>query len=154
VEVCSVTTQIGLLRQAQRADIAQIQRVRHSVHENKLTSGVITDAEVQAYIESVGRGWVIEAGGEVVAFAFGNKTNGNIWALFVDPHHERRGYGRRLHDTMNAWLWEQGLEELWLTTQPATRAQRFYQNAGWQQAEITRHGEILFKLRRTQFTRA
>jgi GNAT superfamily N-acetyltransferase len=32
----------------------------------------------------------------VVAFAIGDATIGNIWALFVDPRHERRGFGRRL----------------------------------------------------------
>jgi GNAT superfamily N-acetyltransferase len=143
----------GLLRQAQRADIPAIQRVRHSVRENKLTSGRITDDDVQVAIEQTGRGWVIETGGEVVAFAVGFATDGNIWALFVDPAHERRGYGRCLHDTMVAWLWEQGLAELWLTTQPATRAQRFYEAAGWKQAQITRHGEILFKLRRPEAAR-
>jgi GNAT superfamily N-acetyltransferase len=136
------------LRQAQRADIAAIQRVRHSVRENRLTSSVITDDDVQTAIEATGRGWVIEDGGVVVAFAVGFKSDGNIWALFVDPHHERRGYGRRLHDTMVAWLWSQGLTKLWLTTQPATRAQGFYAAAGWKQAAITRHGEILFELRR------
>jgi GNAT superfamily N-acetyltransferase len=138
----------GLLRQAQRADIAAIQRVRHSVRENRLVSSVITDADVQKAIETTGRGWVIETGGEVVAFAVGFSTDGNIWALFVDPAHERRGYGRRLHDTMVAWLWQQGLDQLWLTTQPATRAQRFYETAGWKQAAITKHGEILFHLQR------
>jgi GNAT superfamily N-acetyltransferase len=65
-----------------------------------------------------------------VAFAIGNATYGNIWALFVDPAHERRGHGRRLHDAMVAWLWSQGLRKLWLTTEPGTRAERFYTEAG------------------------
>jgi GNAT superfamily N-acetyltransferase len=139
----------GLLRQAQRADIAAIQRVRHSVHENKLTSrAAIPDSEVQSALEETGRGWVIEAGGEIVAFAIGLKSDGNIWALFVEPGHDRRGFGRRLHDTMVAWLWEQGLQKLWLTTTPETRAQHFYEIAGWKNAGLTQHGEILFELQR------
>jgi uncharacterized membrane protein len=59
---------------------------------------------------------------EVVAFAVANATSGNIWALFVHPDHERRGYGRLLHDTMVSWLWATGLERLLLTTEPGTRA--------------------------------
>lgn len=138
----------AMLRQAQRADIAALQRVRHSVRENRLVSTVITDADVREALETRGRGWVIEKGGEVVAFAVGLAADGNIWALFVDPAHERRGYGRRLHDTMVQWLWSQGLQQLWLTTEPGTRAQRFYEAAGWKQTAITRHGEVRFELRR------
>ena len=144
----NATAQAGKdrLRPAQRADIAAIQRVRHSVRENRLTSTVVTDADVQAAIETTGRGWVVEADGEVVAFAIGLASNGNIWALFVDPLYEKRGYGRRLHDTLVAWLWQQGLKSLWLTTQPGTRAQVFYETAGWLHAGVTPHGEIRFEL--------
>ena len=135
----------GLLRQAERRDVRAIQRVRHSVRENRLTSTVISDADVVDAIERTGRGWVVEADGEVVAFAVGNAETGNIWALFVDPAHEARGYGRRLHDEMLAWLWQQGLGRLWLTTAPGTRAQRFYESAGWQNGGVQPSGELLFE---------
>jgi hypothetical protein len=39
------------LRQAVRDDVAAIQRVRHAVHENRLTSRVIPDDEVIEAIE-------------------------------------------------------------------------------------------------------
>jgi GNAT superfamily N-acetyltransferase len=138
----------GILRQALRSDIAAIQRVRHSVHENKLTSTVISDAEVQRHLEKFGRGWVIEVDGTVVAFAIARTTDGNIWGLFVDPEHERRGYGRRLHDAMVGWLWTQRLERLWLTTTPATRAEGFYKMAGWTLVGDAPHGEVRFEMRR------
>ena len=134
------------LRQALRTDVAGIQRVRASVKENILRSTVVTDADVIHAIEETGRGWVIELDGEVVAFAVGNAQNGNIWALFVDPAHERQGHGRRLHDTMLAWLWSQGLRRLWLTTESATRAQRFYEAAGWSKGGHTPSGELFFEL--------
>ena len=35
---------------------------------------------------------------------------------------------------MVAWLFSRGLEKLWLTTGPNTRAQGFYEAAGWQYA--------------------
>ena len=134
-----------MLRQAVAADIPSIQRVRHSVRENRLVSTTISDGQVREAIELTGRGWVIESGGEVVAFAVGNATNGNIWALFVHPDHERRGYGRLLHDTMVEWLWSKGLARLWLTTEPHTRAQGFYEAAGWQCIGPTKSGELKFE---------
>ncbi len=138
-----------MLRQAVAADIPGIQRVRASVRENQLVSRVIANEEVRTAIESDGRGWVVELQGEIVAFAIGNARTGNIWALFVDPHHERRGHGRCLHDTMLAWLWTQGLDQLWLTTEAGSRAQGFYEAAGWALTGRTEHGELRYELRRS-----
>jgi GNAT superfamily N-acetyltransferase len=134
-----------MLRQAIAADISAIQRIRHSVRENRLVSTTISDDQVRDAIEKNGRGWVVESGGDVVAFAIGNAENGNIWALFVHPDHERRGHGRRLHDTMTEWLWSRGLSRLWLTTEPDTRAQRFYEAAGWQLIGLTESGELEYE---------
>ena len=136
------------LRQATRFDVDAIQRVRASVRENRLTSTTISDADVLHAIERTGRGWVVEVEGNVVAFAVGNAHTGNIWALFVDPAHERRGYGRRLHEAMVAWLWSLNHDRLWLTTEPGTRAEAFYAAAGWQLAGRTDGGELLLELRR------
>lgn len=138
----------ALLRAARPDDIPAIQRVRRSVRENRLVSGVITDAEVLAMMQQHGRGWVVEEGGEVVGFAFGDARDGNIWALFVDPGHERCGHGRRLHDEMLRWLWSRGLARLWLSTTPGTRAEAFYRAAGWRDAGPAPHGEIRFEIDR------
>jgi GNAT superfamily N-acetyltransferase len=135
-----------MLRQATFADVPGMQRVRHAVRENRLVSAVIDDQDVRTAIDRTGRGWVVELQGVVIAFAIGNAVDGNVWALFVDPAHERRGYGRLLHDEMIAWLWSRGLRRLWLTTDPGTRAQRFYESAGWQAAGTTEHGELRYEL--------
>jgi GNAT superfamily N-acetyltransferase len=135
-------------RQAVAADIAGIQRVRWSVRENRLVSSVITDDDVREAIEESGRGWVVESEGEVVAFAIGNARTGNIWALFVHPEHEGRGHGRRLHGAMVRWLWSRGLDRLWLTTEPQTRAQRFYEAAGWRLIGPTDRGELRYEAQR------
>jgi GNAT superfamily N-acetyltransferase len=134
------------LRQARREDIEEMHGVRSSVHENRLVSTAISADDYVAAIEQTGRGWVIEVDGRIVAFAIGNLQTGNVWALFVDPDYEGRGYGRRLHDTMVGWLWSQGLQRLWLTTSPNTRAERFYRSAGWMDAGQTEHGEISLEL--------
>jgi GNAT superfamily N-acetyltransferase len=137
-----------MLRQAVASDIPGIQRVRSSVRENRLISTVITDDAVREMIEDLGRGWVVESQGQVVGFSIGNVTNGNIWALFIDPAHERRGLGRQLHDIMLGWLWSQGLDRLWLTTEPGSRAQRFYEAAGWQLTGHTVSGELRYEMQR------
>ena len=137
------------LRLARASDIAAMQRIRASVRENRLVSMVISDEDVRTAIEDTGYGWVIEEDGTVVAFAVGNVRTGNVWALFVHPDHEQRGHGRRLHDAMVTRLFECGLERLWLTTEPGTRAQRFYEAAGWRRTGTTKQGELEYELRRT-----
>lgn len=138
------------LRPAVRSDIQAMHAVRMSVTENRLISTVISEADYVPAIEGSGRGWVVEADGRIVGFAIGNAANGNIWALFVEPGHDRRGYGRQLLDAVVAWLWAQGLQQLWLTTAPGTRAERFYQAAGWRRAGITAKGELRFELHRPE----
>lgn len=119
-----------------------------SVRENRLVSMAIFDHDYVLRIERAGRGWVLELDGTVVAFAVADNESGSIWALFVDPQHERNGYGHQLHDVMVAWLWEQGHSLLWLTTEPGTRAERLYRKAGWQPVGTAAGGEIRFELRR------
>jgi GNAT superfamily N-acetyltransferase len=137
---------VEALRQAERGDIPAMHRVRLAVRENRLTSSVITEEHYIPAIEVTGRGWVIELNRTVVAFAVGNEHTGNIWALFVEPEHEGHGYGRRLHDVMVSWLFSRGLAKLWLGTDPNTRAQRFYEAAGWQFKGIVANGEARYEL--------
>lgn len=121
-------------------------RIRLAVRENRLTSLVITEDHYIPAIETTGRGWVIEADGKVVAFAIGNAQTGNIWALFVDPDHEGLGYGRRLHKAMVSWLFARKLKRLFLSTGAHTRAQRFYEAAGWEVTGLHQDGEIHYSL--------
>lgn len=123
-------------------------RVRMSVQENRLTSVALSEHDYTVAIEETGRGWVVELQGDIVAFAVGNSESGSIWALFVEPGHEGKGYGRQLHDIMVAWLWEQGLQQLWLTTEPRTRAESFYREAGWKRLGTASGDEIRLELTR------
>jgi GNAT superfamily N-acetyltransferase len=141
----------ALLRQATRDDSAGIWRVRYAVRENTLTPGRIGDDELFDQIERTGRGWVVvdgERGGEVVAFAIGNASNGNIWGLFVDPSAQGRGHGSRLHDAMVEWMFAQGLEQLWLGTGNETRARGFYERHGWREAGPYGERETRYELRK------
>lgn len=138
----------ALLRQARADDAAAMHRVRMSVQENRLVSMQLSERDYVVAIQETGRGWVIELAGNIVAFAIGDAVTGSIWALFVEPGHEGKGFGRQLHDVMIAWLWERGHERLWLTTDPGTRAERFYEAAGWRPVGPGSGGEIRFELAR------
>lgn len=122
--------------------------VRMSVRENRLTSITLHDDDYLRAIDVDGRAWVVEENGSIVAFAVGNAADGNLWALFVHPDHEARGFGSRLHDTAVDWLLQQGLERLWLTTLPGTRAARFYERAGWRRVAVLESGELRYELGR------
>jgi GNAT superfamily N-acetyltransferase len=108
----------------------------------------LSEADYLQAIERDGRGWVMEVNGQVLGFAIANSVTGNIWALFVDPDHEGQGHGRRLHDAMVEWLWSEGARQLWLTTEAGTRAQRFYESAGWHFADKAGNGELRYELTR------
>jgi len=123
-------------------------QVRFAVRENKLAPGVvISEEDVQRAIEDTGRGWVIETHSEIVAFGIADGVNGSIWALFVHPDREGQGYGQRLHNEMVAWLGSKGLQMIWLTTTPGTRAQMFYERLGWQIAGAAEDNQIRLELK-------
>lgn len=137
-----------MLRPATRADIPAIQRIRRDVRENRLVSIVISDEDVREYIEDRGRGWVVTSDDETtIAFGIADLQTGSIWALFVDPPHERRGCGRILLDTMVDWLRGNGTETVWLTTEAGTRAEGFYRAAGWRIVGRTSAGEVKMERR-------
>ncbi len=135
-----------VLRQATVEDIGAMHRVRVAVRENVLSDpSRVTEADYRASIEQLGRGWVIEVDGTIVAFAFGYTSDSSIWALFVDPAHEGKGYGRQLQATMLDWMWSQGLERLWLTTASGSRAEQFYRSSQWLAVGVTRGGDVRFE---------
>jgi uncharacterized protein YbbK (DUF523 family)/RimJ/RimL family protein N-acetyltransferase len=141
-------------RELREADLPAVLRIRAAVTENRLVSRVIGADEVWHHCRELGRGWVAEDGGRVAGFAIGTRATGNLWALFVDPAFAGRGHGRRLHDTMVAWLFAQGLPRLVLGTDPATRAHAFYRRAGWRECGLDADGEMRMELDRPEETPA
>ncbi len=132
------------IRQAVAIDIPQIQIVRNLVKENMLTDpSKVTNEDCRDYIENRGRGWVCEIEGKITGFSIISLTDNNVWALFVHPHFERGGQGRKLHDTMMDWYFDKTNETAWLTTSPGTRAEQFYRKAGWME-KGTQGAELRF----------
>ena len=136
---------MSTLRQAVAADLPAMWAVRYSVTENTLTPGRINDAEFLQVIESTGRGWVIEANGQIQAFAVGNAITGNVWALFVRPQAQGQGYGSHLHTALLEWFRTQVIGTLWLSTGTHTRARKFYEQHGWQCAGPCGDDEVRYE---------
>ncbi|GAA4750602.1 GNAT family N-acetyltransferase [Flavisolibacter ginsenosidimutans] len=139
-------------REARADDIAQIQRVRHSVNENVLSDpALVPDSDVLDYITQRGKGWVCEDGERIVGFSIADVKGNNIWALFVEPEFERKGIGKKLHQLMLDWYFSQTDKTVWLSTAPRSRAERFYRKAGWTETGIYGKGEIKFEMAKEQW---
>jgi len=146
---------IMLIAEATVADIAEIQRIRMSVRENILADpSRVTPSDVRAMIENHGRGWVCRIDGAIRGFSFADLRNRNIWALFIEPGFEHRGMGRALHDRAVRWLFEKSAEKMWLTTEPSTRAEKFYEIAGWRRTAMESNGDCRMELDHTTWKSA
>jgi GNAT superfamily N-acetyltransferase len=138
------------IREATVADIPRLQVIRAAVRENILSNpGLVTVPDYELHIVGPGKSWVHEVDGTIVGFASAHPAPASIWALFIDPAHERRGLGRALLTCAVDWLWSYPtLDAITLTTSPGTRAEAFYRSAGWLDTGRSRSGEVLFRLTR------
>jgi GNAT superfamily N-acetyltransferase len=135
-------------------DIDQMHRIRMRVRENALSDPQSVRPEHYAtMLTERGAGWIAEIDGEIVGFAVADLILASVWALFVDPSCEGRGVGRRLHDTMMNWIFDNGTAVVRLSTTPRTRAERFYEAAGWKVAADRADGEVCYELTRQEWTR-
>jgi ribosomal protein S18 acetylase RimI-like enzyme len=131
------------IRKAVFADIPDLMTLRAAVHENKhVEPNKVTSEDVVEFLET-GEIWVWEEG-RIVGFSAGDAQDGWIWALFVDPGYEGRGIGRALLACACRTLVRAGFDSATLTTDPGTRAARFYIRAGWTDTGRTEDGEIIF----------
>lgn len=136
-----------IIREARLEDIPQIQVIRNAVKENTLSDpGLVTDRDCELFMFERGKGWVGEAEGQIAGFSIVDLKEKNIWALFVHPDFENQRIGRRLHDTMLDWYFEQTKEKVWLGTSPQTRAETFYRKSGWHENGTHGKNEIKFEM--------
>ena len=137
------------LRRAVPADIPAMSRIRLSVRENRLSNPArITPQMYLDYLDPLGRGWVAELDGEIIGLSYADRTDGSIWALFVDPAREGLGAGKQLLRLAVDWLFEIGFDEIRLGTEANTRADRFYVAQGWTRGEMKDDVEVWYRLRR------
>ena len=142
------------IREAVIGDIKQIQRVRNSVTENRLSDpNLVTDKDCEEFIIVRGKGWVCEIDNQIVGFSIADLKDNNIWALFLHPEFENLGIGRQLHDIMLDWYFNQTKNNVWLGTSPNTRAETFYMKSGWTEIGTHGKGEIKFEMTFDNWTR-
>jgi hypothetical protein len=57
---------------------------------------------------------VCEIDDSIVGFAIVSITDHNVWALFMQPGHDKKGIGRKLHDEMMNWYFSRTTDGIWL----------------------------------------
>ena len=136
------------VREANAGDVTAMHVIRLRVRENRLSDpSVVTEQDYHDFMARDTRSWVCEIDGTLAGFAMVDVEKRNLWALFVVPEHEFKGVGRLLHDTMIAWYFTRA-DVLRLSTAPKTRAEAFYQKAGYSAQGSSASGETIFELRR------
>jgi GNAT superfamily N-acetyltransferase len=134
----------GRVREATEADIPEMMALRLSVRENRLSDpSQVTAEDCRRYV-TPGHMWVWDENGEILGISAATFDTGWIWALFVRPGHEGRGIGRALFAAACDALIAAGFGTLRLSTDPDTRAARFYHAAGWREAGRTPEAELIF----------
>ena len=123
----------SLIRPAREADIPRLMQIRAAVRENRLVSRTIGAEGYRPYVED-GRCWVREDAGTIQGFAALDADAGSVWALFVAPQVEGRGFGSRLLDRLISEARARGLAALSLDTEAGTRAEAFYLSRGFTNA--------------------
>lgn len=134
-------------REAKAEDIPQIQLIRNSVKENILSNpDLVTDELCLEFITKRGKGWVCEVDKQIVGFSIVDLKERNVWALFLNPNYENIGIGKQLQKIMLDWYFSQSSENIWLGTDPNTRAEHFYRKSGWNEIGTHENGEIKFEM--------
>jgi GNAT superfamily N-acetyltransferase len=131
------------VRRARQGDHPRITEIRMGVTENILSDPSRVTIEDYIWFRDNSGVWVWEENGDILGFSAADTRDGSIWALFVDPQHERRGIGRLLFEKALDVLRQDGHRVGWLTTDPGSRAEGFYRAAGWKVIGTSPRGEAI-----------
>ena len=135
------------IREATLLDFSKLMEIRMSVKENTLSDpALIPEDDYVKFCFTQGKGWVYELNSVIVGFSIVDLLGNNIWALFMDPRFEKKGIGKKLHDTMINWYFEQTKTAVWLGTEANSRAEQFYRKSGWQEIGLLGKNEIKFEM--------
>ena len=119
--------------------------IRFAVQENRLSDPTaVTAADCEDFVLR-GLFWVAKMQGQIVGFAAADDRNGTIWALFIDPLDQGRGIGAGLLTLVCNDLAVKGHQIARLTTDPGTRADRFYRREGWIDRGLNENNELQFE---------
>ena len=135
-----------MIRRARPEDHARVTEIRNSVRENVLSDPSRVTIEMYKWFEQNPGVWVWEEDGRILGFSAADTRDGTIWALFIDPDHEGRGIGRALLAKACDVLRGAGHRTATLGTEPASRADGFYRQAGWVALHTDKRGEQILRL--------
>lgn len=148
-------------REIRIEDMQSIFDVRIATWHNErgrqeLTQMGITHQSVRELLTDTHRGWLCEADSRIVGFAMGNRNNGEMWVIAVLKEYEGLGIGKRLLQLVEDWLFSEGWNEIWLTTDPdeTLRAVGFYRHLGWMDWKVEPDGDRFMKKRLDQANNA
>ncbi|TXI76374.1 MAG: N-acetyltransferase [Flavobacteriales bacterium] len=135
------------IRAMRPADVPAAHVIRLAVRENRLSDpSLVMEKDYHDFLARDTMSWVCEVDGVLAGFVMVDVEKRNLWALFVAPEQEGRGIGRALHDMMRAAYFERA-DRLRLTTEPRSRAERFYRSAGYTDRGMAPNGkELIFEL--------
>jgi GNAT superfamily N-acetyltransferase len=140
-------TRRPIVRPVVAGDMTELFDVRTSVRENHqsreelATIGVSEPALIGRLAGDL-RGWLVEDAGRIRGFSMADRSDGSVFALFVRPEDEGRGFGTVLHERAIQWLYGEGFASIWLLTGSGTRAQRFYEFHRWKVVERLPEGDV------------
>lgn len=120
-----------VIRFAEREDIPMLHQIRLTANKNHPKTQAISEVDYLREMEIYGQGWVLEQDDEPAGFAIANSKSGQIWALAVLPQFQGHGAGQQLLKTALEWLQQKHCHHVWVETEVGSRAESFYQTAGW-----------------------
>ena len=141
------------LRPARPIDAETLFDIRCSVVDNyqsreELTGLGITVQSVKDMIEGGDYITTIaEEDGQPVGFSMAQISDCYVFACFVRPEFEGKGFGRALMDSAEEGLRRGGVQDAWLSTgpEPELRAAGFYLHLGWHKDGYLDDGQIVFR---------
>ena len=126
-----------LIRTATPDDVDTLCAIRTSVVQNHLSleqmAGLgITPQVLSDTLRAAPCGWIAEVDGQAAGFSMVDLDEGEVFAMFVLPSHEKLGLGRQLMAVAEAALFERH-DTAYLVTdgRDEIRANGFYQRLGW-----------------------
>lgn len=108
--------------------------IRFSVEENIVHPHQIQYLLRNQAVDDIeqGGGWICKVDDNYVGFCFGIFIHEPIiGGLFVKPEFQSKGIGSTLLNYVTDWMFENGAGEIKLTTDPGSKAERFYKYHGW-----------------------
>lgn len=139
------------LRLATPEDVDALFAIRTAVRENALSREQLADLgitpeSIATMLATAPCAWVVEVEKEVVGFSLVDLSAAEVFALFVRPEWQGRGFGSRLLAAAETVLFRHhGL--IWLVTDgaPAVRANAFYQAHGWRQVAQLEGADVRYE---------